>query len=174
MLKKHLRSIASNPENTEIINWVLAEKIWHALTVLKMQLVEIVTLFNDNVTPAVAVTQSATIIWSDQFASFSNLVVLLDELSSKDDVHFSLHKTQNLKSSVKIASHVINFLTQLKKIVFRVWQALHNRQGLQYWSHSHHCQSDGRSCWSLHQSWWTGCYCWNNSEWELHHAIYKP
>jgi len=154
VLKEHLWSIASNPENTEIINKVLAEKntacissmedainaveagtklVQNAGAELK-QLVEAVQLFNNTVKPAVAVKESATILHlldvllpkitpavqsycgdADQFASFSGLVVLLDELASKDDdLYFSLHKTQNLKSSVKIVSHVINFLKQTK------------------------------------------------------------
>ena len=97
------------------------------------ELRQLVQVFNTTVAPAVAVKESATIIRlldvllpkitpaaqsycgdADQFASFSGLVVLLDELASKDDLYFSLHTTQNLKSSVNIVSHVINFLKQLK------------------------------------------------------------
>jgi len=96
-------------------------------------LVEAVQIFNATVTPVLVVKESATIIRildvlipkitpssqsycgdADQFASFSSLVVIIDELASKEDLHFSLHKKQNLKSSAKIVSHVINFLAQLK------------------------------------------------------------
>jgi len=153
LLKEHLLSIANNPDNTEIINRVFAEKntacidsIEDAIEAIEegvklvqnagadlKQLVKAVKIFNDTVTPVVAVKESATIIRlldvlipkitpaaqffcedADQFASFSSLVALIDELASKEDLHFSLHKKQNLKSSVKTASHVINFLIQLK------------------------------------------------------------
>jgi len=155
LLKEHLWTIASNPENTETIKKVFAEKNTACINSMEdaieaveagtklvekagaelKQLVETVQLFNDTVTPTVVVKESATIIRlldvllpkitpaaqsycgdADQFASFSGLVVLLDELASKDDLYFSLHKTQNLKSSVNIVSHVITFLKQLKTL----------------------------------------------------------
>merc|ERR1712034_44639 len=153
LLKEHLLSIANNPDNTEIINRVFAEKntaciasIEDAIEAIEegvklvqnagadlKQLVKAVEMFNDTVTPVVAVKESATIIRlldvlipkitplaqsycgdADQFASFSGLVNLLDELASKDDLYFSHHKTQNLKSSVNIVSHVITFIKKLK------------------------------------------------------------
>ena len=195
LLKEHLWAIASNPENTEIMNKVFAEKntacinsmedaieaveagtklVQNAGAELK-QLVEAVQLFNNKMKPAVAVKESATIIRlldvllskitpaaqsycgdADQFASFSWLVDLLDELASKDDLYFSLHKTQNLKSSVKIVSHVITFLKQLKTSFSKFDRLCTMDKNC---SHSHRCQPDERSCRSLHQSWGTDCCC---------------
>ena len=154
LLKENLWSVASNPENMEIINRVFAEKntdcihsmedainaieagtklVQSAGAELK-QLFQPIQSFNDTVTPAEAVKVSAAMIrlldvyipkitpaapsycgHDDPFASFHSLVALLEELSAKDDLYFSLQKRQELKSSVKILFSAINFLTKLKK-----------------------------------------------------------
>ena len=64
-------------------------------------------------TPASSSTCRATSY--DEFDSLHSLGVLIDELSSKDDLYFNAHKRQSLKSSAKIVSQVTNFLTQLKR-----------------------------------------------------------
>ena len=52
---------------------------------------------------------------ADVFGSMSSLGVLVDELSSKDNIYFSTQKRQSLKSSAKIVTKVTNFLSKLKR-----------------------------------------------------------
>ena len=52
---------------------------------------------------------------ADVFGSLSSLGVLVNELSSRDDIYFSAQKRQSLKNSANIVTKVTNFLTQLKK-----------------------------------------------------------
>jgi hypothetical protein len=52
---------------------------------------------------------------SDEFASLRSLGDLVDELSSTDDLYYSIQKRQSLKSSAKKVFRVTNFLTQLKR-----------------------------------------------------------
>ena len=53
------------------------------------------------------------------FGSLHSLGVLVNELSSRDDIYFSAQKRQSLKSSAKIVTKVTNFLTQLTKSFFK-------------------------------------------------------
>ena len=97
------------------------------------QLFQPIQSFNDTVTPAEAVKVSAAMIrlidifipkitpsapffcgHDDPFASFNSLVALLEELSAKDELYFSLQTRQELKFAIKIVSNVINFLSKLQ------------------------------------------------------------
>ena len=50
---------------------------------------------------------------SNVFGSLRSLAGLVDELSSKDDIYFSIQKRQSLKSSAKIVIKVTDFLSKL-------------------------------------------------------------
>ena len=51
---------------------------------------------------------------SNVFGSMQSLASLVNELSSKNDIYFSIQKRQSLKSSAKIVTKVTNFLSKLK------------------------------------------------------------
>merc|ERR1712123_518583 len=50
---------------------------------------------------------------SNVFGSLHSLADLVDELSSEDDIYFSIQKRQSLKSSAKIVIKVTDFLSKL-------------------------------------------------------------
>ena len=100
------------------------------------QLIETVKVFEKRIDAPTAVRETANILRlldvlitkmtpdtsstcrstsADVFGSMSSLGVLVDELSSKDNIYFSTQKRQSLKSSAKIVTKVTNFLSKLKR-----------------------------------------------------------
>ena len=75
-----------------------------------MRLLDVLIPKMASATPSGCRTASA-----DEFASLRTLGDLVDELSSNDDLYFSIQKRQSLKSSAKIVFRVTNFLTELKR-----------------------------------------------------------
>jgi len=154
-LKEDLRSIASNPTATQILNKVFADRnnvciknMDDAIDTIEAstkliedagkeitKLVESVKVFENLTDTPTVVKETAKIIRlldvlipkmtpdassrceprsSNVLGSLNSLASLVDELSSKNDIYFSIQKRQSLKSSAKIVNKVTNFLTKLK------------------------------------------------------------
>ena len=99
------------------------------------QLVEAVKVFEKQTDTSTAVRETANIIrlledlipklrptnpsscqqGADEFESLRGLAALVDELSSKEDLYYSIQKRQSLKSSAKIVSKATNFLAKIKQ-----------------------------------------------------------
>jgi len=73
-----------------------------------------ILLLLDVLVPKITPASTCVASSDDVFASMRSLAVLLNELSSRNDVYFSIQKRQSLKSSAKILTKVATFLTQLK------------------------------------------------------------
>ena len=99
------------------------------------QLVDAVKVFEKQTDTSTAVRETANIIrllddlipklrptnpsscqqGADEFESLRGLAALVDELSSKEDLYYSIQKRQSLKSSAKIVSKATNFLAKIKQ-----------------------------------------------------------
>merc|ERR1719431_800955 len=155
-LKDELRSIASNPRASQILNKVFSDRnnvciksmddaIEAIETSTKLfenagseikQLVDLVDVFNGNIETPKAVRETAKILRildvlipkitpdsnskcspssSNVFGSLSSLADLVNELASRDDIYFSIHKKQTLKSAAKTVTTVTDFLSKLER-----------------------------------------------------------
>ena len=99
------------------------------------QLVETVKTFERQTDTSTAVRETANIIRvldvlipkiqirnpsscsqsADEFESLRSLASLVEELSSKDGLYYSIQKRQSLKNSAKIVSRATNFLAKIKQ-----------------------------------------------------------
>ena len=73
------------------------------------KIIRLLDVLIPKITPSTSVCTSDS---SDVFESMRSLGTLLDELSRKEDLYFSIQKRQSLKSSAQIVSKVTNLLTK--------------------------------------------------------------
>ena len=76
------------------------------------KIIRVLDVLIPKITPASSTCGASS---EDVFGSLRSLGALVEELSSRNDIYFSIQKKQSLKSSAKIVSQVTNFLTNLKK-----------------------------------------------------------
>merc|ERR1711892_1188891 len=125
-LKKTLRSLARKPEAAPIFEKVFAgnnsdcinnmdqalEAIETSATLFENAGTEIKLLILDVLIPKLTPSSICQTKSGDVLNSMNSLGALVNELSSKEDVYYTTHGRQTLKTSAKILSKVTKFLTK--------------------------------------------------------------